>query len=143
MSVQQVVEHLRPQFRGQILTPADQGYEPARKVYNGMIDKRPGAIARCANAADVMAAVRAGREQDVLTAVRGGGHNAGGLGICEGGLVIARVSRGMPTLPWPPVARNAGSTPEIRAAAIEIPARYHSIAPSTGSSSRDSCAPPS
>lgn len=88
MSVQQVVEHLKPQFRGQILSPADQGYELARRVYNGMIDKRPGAIARCANTADVMAAVRAGREHDVLTAVRGGGHNAGGLGICEGGLVI-------------------------------------------------------
>lgn len=71
-----------------MLMPSDAGYEDARRVYNGMIDKRPGAIARCMNVADVIAAVRAAREQDVLTAVRGGGHNAGGLGICNDGLVI-------------------------------------------------------
>jgi FAD/FMN-containing dehydrogenase len=88
MSLQKAVEQLKPQFRGQILNPSDEGYEAARKVYNGMIDKRPGAIARCVNVADVMAAVRAAREQDVLTAIRGGGHNAGGLGICDGGMVI-------------------------------------------------------
>ena len=75
-------------LRGQILTPADGGYDAARKVYNGMIDKRPGAIARCVDVADVIAAVHAAREQDVLVAIRGGGHNAGGLGICDGGLVI-------------------------------------------------------
>lgn len=88
MSLQKAVEQLKPQFRGQILNPSDEGYEAARKVYNGMIDKRPGAIARCVNVADVMAAVRAAREQDVLVAIRGGGHNGGGLGICDGGLVI-------------------------------------------------------
>ena len=88
MSLQKAVEQLKRQFRGQILTPSDEGYEAARKVYNGMIDKRPGAIARCVNVADVMAAVHAAREQDLLAAIRGGGHNAGGLGICEGGLVI-------------------------------------------------------
>ena len=88
MSLQKAVEQLKPQFRGQILNPSDEGYEAARKVYNGMIDKRPGAIARCVNVADVMAAVRAAREQDVLVAIRGGRHNAGGLGICDGGLVI-------------------------------------------------------
>jgi FAD/FMN-containing dehydrogenase len=88
MSLQKAIEQLKPQFRGHILIPGDAGYEEARKVYNGMIDKRPGAIARCVNVADVIAAVRAAREGDVLTAIRGGGHNAGGLGICEGGLVI-------------------------------------------------------
>jgi len=88
MSVQKAIEQLKPQLRGQLLIPSDEGYEAARKVYNGMIDKRPGAIARCVNVADVMAAVRAAREQDVLVAIRGGGHNAGGLGICDGGLVI-------------------------------------------------------
>lgn len=88
MSLQKAVEQLKPQFRGQILMPSDEGYEVARKVYNAMIDKRPGAIARCVNVADVMAAVRAAREQDVLAAIRGGGHNGGGLGICDDGLVI-------------------------------------------------------
>ena len=88
MSIERVVEQLKPQFLGSILTPVDEGYEAARKVYNGMIDKRPGAIARCANVADVIAAVRAAREQDVLAALRGGGHNGGGLGVCDDGLVI-------------------------------------------------------
>ena len=88
MSILKAVEALRPQFHGQILTPSDSGYEAARKVYNAMIDKRPGAIARCLNVADVMAAVRAAREQNLLAAIRGGGHNAGGLGICDDGLVI-------------------------------------------------------
>jgi len=88
MSVQKAIEQLKPHLRGQLLTPSDEGYEAARRVYNGMIDKRPGAIARCVNVADVIAAVRAAHEQDVLVAIRGGGHNAGGLGICDGGLVI-------------------------------------------------------
>jgi FAD/FMN-containing dehydrogenase len=86
--IQKVVEQLKPGFRGSIVMPSDGDYEAARKVYNGMIDKRPGAIARCVDVADVIAAVRVAREQDVLTAIRGGGHNAGGLGICDGGLVI-------------------------------------------------------
>jgi FAD/FMN-containing dehydrogenase len=88
MSVERVAEQLKPNFLGNILTPLDEGYESARKVYNGMIDKRPGAIARCVDVADVIAAVRAARDRDVLAAIRGGGHNAGGLGSCEGGLVI-------------------------------------------------------
>ena len=89
MSLQKAVEQLKSQLRGQLLTPSDEGYEAARKVYNGMIDKRPGAIARCVDVADVIAAVRAAREHDVQpVAIRGGGHNAGGLGICDGGLVI-------------------------------------------------------
>jgi FAD/FMN-containing dehydrogenase len=88
MSLEKAVEQLKPQLRGQLLSPSDEGYEAARKVYNAMIDRRPGAIARCANVADVMAAVGAARDQEVLVAVRGGGHNAGGLGVCDGGLVI-------------------------------------------------------
>lgn len=88
MQIERAVEELKPRFRGSILLPSDDGYAAARKVYNGMIDKRPGAMARCVNVADVIAAVRAARENDVLTAIRGGGHNAGGLGICEGGLVV-------------------------------------------------------
>jgi len=88
MSIERVVEQLKPQFLGNILIPSDEGYEAARKVYNGMIDKRPGAIAHCVDVADVIAAVRAARDQDLLVAIRGGGHNAGGLGSCDGGLVI-------------------------------------------------------
>ena len=82
------VEELKNRLRGEIIQPSDNGYDDARKVYNAMIDRRPALIARCADAADVIAAVNYGRENDMLTAIRGGGHNGGGLGICDDGLVI-------------------------------------------------------
>ena len=62
-------------LRGQLIGPEDAGYDAARALYNGMIDKRPRLIARCADVADVIAAVNYGREQGLLIAVRGGGHN--------------------------------------------------------------------
>jgi FAD/FMN-containing dehydrogenase len=82
------VEQLRPRVRGEIIQPSDAAYDSARKVYNAMIDKRPALIVRCVDVADVMAAVEYGRENKILTAIRGGGHNGAGLGICDGGLVI-------------------------------------------------------
>ncbi|HET7103636.1 MAG TPA: FAD-binding oxidoreductase [Terracidiphilus sp.] len=82
------IGELRKVFRGELLQPADAAYDAARKVHNGMIDRHPKLIARCCDVADVMAAVRFGRERDMLTAVRGGGHNAGGFGVCDNGLVI-------------------------------------------------------
>src|SRR5574337_713341 len=82
------VAKLQEGFRGEIIQPADSGYDAARKVYNGMIDKHPAVIARCTDIADIIAAVRFGRENNLLTSIRGGGHNASGLGICDDGLVI-------------------------------------------------------
>jgi FAD/FMN-containing dehydrogenase len=81
-------QQLRAKLRGELLEAGDPGYDAARKVYNGMIDKRPRMIARCKDVADVMAAVQFGRENGLLVSIRGGGHNAGGLGICDDGLVI-------------------------------------------------------
>ncbi len=75
-------------LHGELIQPNDAGYDEARKIYNGMIDKRPRLIAYCADVGDVQAAVRFGRENEMLTAIRGGGHNGGGLGLCEDGLVI-------------------------------------------------------
>jgi len=75
-------------LRGQVIEPQDPSYEEARALYNGMIDKRPLMIARCTSAADVMGAVNFGRDNNLLVAVRGGGHNGPGLGSCDGGLVI-------------------------------------------------------
>jgi hypothetical protein len=82
------VEALRARIRGTVILPADLEYESARKVYNAMIDKRPAVIVRCADVADVIEAVNFGRTNALLTAIRGGGHNGGGLGICDEGLVI-------------------------------------------------------
>jgi FAD/FMN-containing dehydrogenase len=75
-------------LRGRVILPADADYDSARALYNGMIDKRPALIARCADTADVVAAVNFARDQNLLLAIRGGGHNGPGLGSCDGGLVI-------------------------------------------------------
>lgn len=83
-----LIQEFAARLRGALITPSDPEYDAARKVYNAMIDRRPALIARCANAADVMAAVSFAREQDLLVAVRGGGHNGPGLGTCDDGLVI-------------------------------------------------------
>ena len=79
---------LKASLRGELIQPNDEGYDAARKVYNGMIDKHPALIARCVDVADVIAAVNFGRENNLLVSIRGGGHNAGGLGVCDDGLVI-------------------------------------------------------
>jgi FAD/FMN-containing dehydrogenase len=81
-------ESLRSQLRGELLDPASPTYEAARLVWNGMIDRRPALIARCRNAADVIAAVNYGREQGLTIAVRGGGHNVAGYAVCAGGLLV-------------------------------------------------------
>src|SRR5690349_5505066 len=75
-------------LRGELITPDDPGYDEARAVYNGMIDKHPAAIARCRDAADVITAVRFARAQDLRIAVRGGGHNAAGFGVWDDALVV-------------------------------------------------------
>src|SRR5215468_9827688 len=75
-------------LRGELIRPTDAAYEGARRVYNGMIDRHPALIARAAGVADVITAVNFAREQHLTVAIRGGGHNGGGLGTCDGGLVI-------------------------------------------------------
>ena len=83
-----VIDALAGSFRGQLIGPADDGYDLHRRVWNGSIDRRPAVIARCAGVADVMAAVRAARREGALTAVRGGGHSFPGLSVCDDGVVI-------------------------------------------------------
>jgi len=82
------IDNFKASLRGELIQRSDEGYDAARKIYNGMIDKRPLMIARCADVADVITAVTFAREHDVLLAIRSGGHNGAGLGICDDGLVI-------------------------------------------------------
>src|SRR5712692_1069504 len=82
------ISEFRGQFRGQVIEPEDARYADARKVYNAMIDRKPRLIAQCADVADVMTAVRFARATKLKVSIRGGGHNAGGLGVCDDGLVI-------------------------------------------------------
>jgi hypothetical protein len=82
------VAEFKASLRGDLIQPQDEGYDEARKVYNAMIDKRPRMIARCSDVADIISCVNFARDNDVLLAVRGGGHNGGGLGVADEGLVL-------------------------------------------------------
>lgn len=82
------ISSLKAAFAGQLLEPCDGGYHEASQIWNASVHKHPRLIARCAGLADVIAAVNFGRAQDLVTAIRGGGHNVGGRALCDDGLVI-------------------------------------------------------
>ncbi len=84
----QAFAKLSARCTGMLLRPGDPGYDEARRLHNGMIDKRPALIARCRGSADVAEAIRFAQDQDLEIAVRGGGHNVAGLAVREGGLMI-------------------------------------------------------
>jgi FAD/FMN-containing dehydrogenase len=112
-SLSDAVTTLAGTFRGQLLRAGDAGYDDARKVHNGLIDKRPALIARCHGLADIVDAVKMAREQQLEVAVRGGGHNVAGRATVDGGLMIdlspmkgihvdrkAGIARAQPGLTW-------------------------------------------
>jgi FAD/FMN-containing dehydrogenase len=100
----QKIQEFASSLRGRLIRPGDADYDSARKVYNGMIDRRPALIARCANVADMIRSVNFGRDNDLTLAIRGGGHNAAGLGVWDDALVIdLSPMRGIRV---DPVARN-------------------------------------
>jgi FAD/FMN-containing dehydrogenase len=82
------IEALKAHVQGQLISPHDPAYDETRRIWNGMINRRPGLIAVCSGVADVMAAVRFARQRDLRVAVRGGGHNVAGWAVCDEGLVI-------------------------------------------------------
>ncbi len=107
------IESFKSKLRGSLCLPGEPGYEQARSIWNGMIDRRPGLVARCTGVADVIAAVNFVRESNLLVSVRGGGHNVAGNAVCEGGLMIdlslmrgihvdpaRRVARVQPGISW-------------------------------------------
>ena len=99
------IAQLRQTIRGDLVVPDDSGYDQARRVWNGMVDKRPAAVIYCAGADDVIAAVNFARSRNLLVAVRGGGHNVAGCSVCDAGVVID-VSR-MKRIEVDPVRRVA------------------------------------
>jgi hypothetical protein len=88
MPHQQIVQELPATFRGNLVTPHDGAYDEVRKLYNGMIERRPRFIVQCTDVADVIDAINFGRDNCLLIAIGGGGHNGGGLGSCDDGLMI-------------------------------------------------------
>ncbi len=85
---QAAIDTFRHEFKGQALFPGDDDYESARHIWNASIDKHPGLIARCSSAADVVRAVKFARANNLLVAVKSGGHNVAGRALCDDGLVI-------------------------------------------------------
>src|SRR5271166_636775 len=79
---------LKGRLRGAVALPGEDGYDAARTIWNAMVDRRPAVVARCLGAADVIEAVKLARDQNLLVAVRAGGHNIAGNAVCDGGLMI-------------------------------------------------------
>src|SRR3712207_2858749 len=98
---------LRAALAGEVVTPADAGYDEHRRVWNGSIDRRPAVVARCAGVDDVRTALRFGRDEDLPIAVRSGGHSFPGLSTVDGGLIIDL--RPMRAVRVDPDARVAGA----------------------------------
>ena len=100
-----------PGFRGDVIAPDHEGYDDARTVWNGAVDRRPRLIARCRGTADVAAAVRFARDRDLEIAVRGGGHNVAGTATCDDGIVIDLSA--MRTVTVDPLERTAAATSAV------------------------------
>ena len=103
------LDTLREGIRGTVIGPDDDGYDDARKVRNGMIDRRPAVIVQPVNAGDVMTAVRFAADNDMTVAVRGGGHSVPGFGTCDEGVVVdLSAMRGVRVDPLTHTARVSG-----------------------------------
>jgi FAD/FMN-containing dehydrogenase len=124
------VGRLEASLAGTLLTPESDGYDAACAVWNGMIERRPALIARCADAADVAQAVRFARDHELLLAVRGGGHNIAGSGVCDGGLVIDL--SGMRAVSIDAAARTARVQPGATLADFDGAAQAHGLATPVG-----------
>src|SRR4051794_20664486 len=83
-----VLQDLKAHLRGELICPNEHGYDAARKIWNGLIDKYPAMIVRCIDVADVVTTVQFARDQHLLVAVRSGGHSISGNSVCDGGIVI-------------------------------------------------------
>ncbi|MGH8803805.1 MAG: FAD-binding oxidoreductase [Polaromonas sp.] len=113
-------------FKGPVLAPEDAAYDETRKIWNAMIDRRPGLIVRCTGTVDVVQAVRFARQHKLLMSVRGGGHNIAGLAVCDGGLMIdMSLLRGV----WvDPVGRTACAQAGCTLADVDRETQLHGLA---------------
>jgi hypothetical protein len=105
------IQDFKGNLRGELLRPGDDGYDAARKVFNGMIDKRPAMIARCAGTSDVIQGVNFARTHNLLLSVRGGGHSIAGKAMCDGGIVLDL--SGMKGIRVDPMGRTAEAQPGL------------------------------
>jgi hypothetical protein len=132
----ETLDALRAKLRGSLCVPGDEGYDPARTLWNAMVDRRPGLVVRCLGASDVVNALKLAREQKLLVAVRGGGHNIAGKAVCDGGLLIdlslmksVRVDPASRTARVEPGATLADFDKEAQAFALATPLGINSTSP--------------
>src|SRR5262245_42281475 len=125
-----LVNKLAAGLQGTLLRPSDAEYDAARKVWNGMVDKHPALIARCAGTADVVECVRFAREHDVLVSVRGGGHNYAGKSVCNGGLMIDLSP--MKGIRMDPAGRIARAQGGLRLGEFDRATQAHGLATTLG-----------
>ncbi len=124
------MERLRTSLRGELVLPIDAAYETARRVWNGMVDKRPALIAYCAGRDDVVAALAFARQHDLPASVRAGGHNVAGNSLCENGLVVD-LSR-MKAIHVDPVRRVARAAAGLTLAEFDAATQAHGLATTMG-----------
>jgi FAD/FMN-containing dehydrogenase len=125
-----ILTKFKSHFGGDVLLPGDPGYDDTRQIWNGMIDRKPALIARCKSAADIRQAVQFGREQKLLVAVRGGGHNIAGNAVCDDGLMIDLWL--MKKVEIEPEARRAMVEPGCILADFDAAAQKHGLATPLG-----------
>jgi len=127
---QRAIDALSTALQGQLLFPGSADYETARTIWNAMIDRKPAAIARCATADAVAAAVRFATTHELLFSVRGGGHNIAGNAVCDGGLMIDLST--MKTVEVNPQARTARVGPGATLGDVDAATQAHGLATPTG-----------
>jgi FAD/FMN-containing dehydrogenase len=121
---------LRQAVRGEVIAPGDVAYDQARRVWNGMVDRRPAAVVYCVECDDVVAAVQFARSRSLLVAVRAGGHNISGASVCDGGLVID-LSR-MKHIEVDPIARTAQAEAGLSLGEFDAATQAHGLATTMG-----------
>ncbi|HEV7716865.1 MAG TPA: FAD-binding oxidoreductase [Steroidobacteraceae bacterium] len=132
------VDELRASLRGVLLTPGQEGYDTARKIWNGAFDRKPALIARCAGAADVTSAVNFARTHELLVAVRGGGHSLSGQSVCDGGMMIDLSP--MKGIRVDPVAKTARVEPGVLLGQFDREAQAFGLATTAGTVSHTGAA---
>jgi len=125
-----VLKELSESLSGHVLLPSSEGYDQARKLWNGMIDKHPALIVQCLSPDDVQQSVNLAREYELLTAVRGGGHNIAGKGSCEGGIMINCAN--MTAVAVDPKERWATAEPGVLLGAVDRSTQPYGLATPAG-----------
>jgi FAD/FMN-containing dehydrogenase len=124
------IADLRASLRGQLLTPGQDGYDSARRIWNGAFDKNPALIARCAQATDVSQTVKFARAHGLLVAVRGGGHSLSGQSVCDGGLMIDLSP--MQGVQVDPQTKRASAQPGVLLGHFDRETQAHGLATTAG-----------